>query len=60
MGSASRRSGSDQRRPGSFLRQQKRDSFAISTKVGHLLHSAIAAPEDDHGKGRGGVAIASA
>jgi len=46
--------------PGSFLRQQKRDSCAISTKVGRLLHSAIAAPEDDHCKGRGGVAIASA
>jgi D-threo-aldose 1-dehydrogenase len=32
-------------------RQQKRDSFAISTKVGCLLRSAVAAPEDDHYKG---------
>lgn len=40
-----------ERRLGSFLRQQKRDSFAISTKVGRLLRSATAAPEDDHYKG---------
>jgi D-threo-aldose 1-dehydrogenase len=39
-----------ERRLGSFLRQQKRDSFAISTKVGRLLRSATAAPEDDHYK----------
>ena len=40
-----------ERRLGSFLRQQKRDSFAISTKVGRLLRAATAAPEDDHYKG---------
>ena len=40
-----------ERRLGGFLRQQKRDSFAISTKVGRLLRSATAAPEDDHYKG---------
>jgi D-threo-aldose 1-dehydrogenase len=40
-----------ERRLGSFLRQQKRDSFAISTKVGRLLRPAAAAPEDDHYKG---------
>ena len=39
-----------ERRLGSFLRQQKRDSFAISTKVGRLLRAATAAPEDDHYK----------
>ena len=39
-----------ERRLGSFLRQQKRDSFAISTKVGRLLRSATAAPEDNHYK----------
>ena len=43
--------GSAERRLGGFLRQQKRDSFAISTKVGRLLRSATAAPEDDHYKG---------
>jgi D-threo-aldose 1-dehydrogenase len=32
-------------------RQQKRDSVAMSTKVGRLLRSAVAAPEDDHYKG---------
>jgi D-threo-aldose 1-dehydrogenase len=42
--------GSAERRLGGFLRQQKRDSFAISTKVGRLLRSATAAPEDDHYK----------
>jgi len=40
-----------ERRLGSFLRQQKRDSFATSTKVGRLLRSATAAPEDEHYKG---------
>ncbi|NOJ47616.1 aldo/keto reductase [Bradyrhizobium archetypum] len=40
-----------ERRLGRFLRRQKRDSFAISTKVGRLLRSATAAPEDDHYKG---------
>jgi D-threo-aldose 1-dehydrogenase len=33
------------------LRRQKPDSFAISTKVGRLLRSDTAAPEDDHYKG---------
>ncbi|MBR0829137.1 aldo/keto reductase [Bradyrhizobium manausense] len=40
-----------ERRLGSFLRQQKRDSFAISTKVGRLLRPATASGEDDHYKG---------
>src|SRR6476646_8683978 len=40
-----------ERRLGNFLRQQKRDSFAISTKVGRLLRSAAAAAEDAHYKG---------
>jgi D-threo-aldose 1-dehydrogenase len=40
-----------ERRLGDFLRRQKRDSFAISTKVGRLLRPANAAPEDDHYKG---------
>jgi D-threo-aldose 1-dehydrogenase len=40
-----------ERRLGSFLRRQQRDSFAISTKVGRLLRSATAATEDDHYKG---------
>ncbi len=40
-----------ERRLGGLLRRQKRDSFAISTKVGRLLRSATAAPEDDHYKG---------
>lgn len=40
-----------ERRLGSFLRRQKRDLFAISTKVGRLLRPATAAPEDDHYKG---------
>jgi D-threo-aldose 1-dehydrogenase len=40
-----------ERRLGSFLRRQKRDSFAISTKVGRLLRPTVAAPEDDHYKG---------
>jgi D-threo-aldose 1-dehydrogenase len=40
-----------ERRLGNFLRRQKRDSFAISTKVGRLLRSTMAAPEDDHYKG---------
>ena len=40
-----------ERRLGSFLRQQERDSFAISTKVGRLLRRATAALEDDHYKG---------
>jgi len=40
-----------ERRLGNFLRQQKRDSFAISTKVGRLLRSDAAAAEDAHYKG---------
>jgi D-threo-aldose 1-dehydrogenase len=41
-----------ERRLGSFLRQQKRDSFAVATKVGRLLRSPGAATvEDDHFKG---------
>ena len=40
-----------ERRLGSFLRQQARDSFAISTKVGRLLRPANAVPEDNHYKG---------
>jgi D-threo-aldose 1-dehydrogenase len=40
-----------ERRLGSFLRGQKRDSFAISTKVGRLLRPATAAAEDGHYKG---------
>jgi D-threo-aldose 1-dehydrogenase len=40
-----------ERRLGSFLRGQKRDSFAISTKVGRLLRPAAAAAEDGHYKG---------
>ena len=40
-----------ERRLGHFLRRQKRDSFAISTKVGRLLRPATAAPEDNHYKG---------
>jgi D-threo-aldose 1-dehydrogenase len=40
-----------ERRLGNFLRQQERDSFAISTKVGRLLRSAAAAAEDAHYKG---------
>ena len=40
-----------ERRLGGFLRRQKRDSFAISTKVGRLLRLATAAPEDGHYKG---------
>ena len=39
-----------ERRLGSFLRQQKRDTFAISTKVGRLLRASGAA-EDEHYKG---------
>ncbi len=39
-----------ERRLGSFLRQQKRDSFTISTKVGRLLR-ATNAGEDPHYKG---------
>ena len=40
-----------ERRLGSFLRRQQRDSFAISTKVGRLLRSATAATEVAHYKG---------
>jgi D-threo-aldose 1-dehydrogenase len=40
-----------ERRLGSFLCRQQRDSFAISTKVGRLLRSATAAAEDVHYKG---------
>jgi D-threo-aldose 1-dehydrogenase len=41
-----------ERRLGSFLRRQKRESFAVSTKVGRLLRSPGAAPaEDNHYKG---------
>jgi D-threo-aldose 1-dehydrogenase len=40
-----------ERRLGSFLRQQKRDSFAISTKVGRLLRTPDGTTvEDDHFK----------
>lgn len=38
-------------RVGGFLRQQKRDSFAISTKVGRLLRPEANSAEDDHYKG---------
>jgi D-threo-aldose 1-dehydrogenase len=41
-----------ERRLGAFLRQQKRDSYAISTKVGRLLRAGDgAAAEDEHYKG---------
>lgn len=40
-----------ERRVGGFLRQQKRDSFAISTKVGRLLRAEPNSAEDDHYKG---------
>jgi D-threo-aldose 1-dehydrogenase len=41
-----------ERRLGRFLRQQKRDSFVISTKVGRLLRASAPAPaEDGHYKG---------
>jgi D-threo-aldose 1-dehydrogenase len=41
-----------ERRLGAFLRQQKRESFAISTKVGRLLRVPDgAAAEDEHYKG---------
>lgn len=41
-----------ERRVGAFLRQQPRDSFAISTKVGRLLRAPDGASvEDDHYKG---------
>jgi D-threo-aldose 1-dehydrogenase len=40
-----------ERRLGAFLRQQKRDSFAISTKVGRLLHPDASSAEDDDYKG---------
>jgi D-threo-aldose 1-dehydrogenase len=40
-----------ERRLGAFLRQQKRDSFAISTKVGRLLHPDAGSAEDDDYKG---------
>jgi len=40
-----------ERRLGSFLRQQKRDDFTISTKVGRLLRASGAAGEDEHYKG---------
>jgi D-threo-aldose 1-dehydrogenase len=41
-----------ERRLGAFLRQQPRDSFAISTKVGRLLRApGVGSIEDDHYKG---------
>ena len=41
-----------ERRLGRFLRHQKRESFAVSTKVGRLLRPSGAAPaEDNHYKG---------
>lgn len=41
-----------ERRLGAFLRQQPRDSYAISTKVGRLLRAPDgAAAEDEHYKG---------
>jgi D-threo-aldose 1-dehydrogenase len=40
-----------ERRLGSFLRQQTRDSFTISTKVGRLLRRSGATVEDGHYKG---------
>jgi D-threo-aldose 1-dehydrogenase len=40
-----------ERRLGSFLRRQKRDSFEISTKVGRLLRPAAVTGEDGHYKG---------
>lgn len=41
-----------ERRLGAFLREQRRDSFVISTKVGRLLRASDgAAPEDEHYKG---------
>ena len=41
-----------ERRLGSFLRRQSRDSFVISTKVGRLLRSPGGVPaDDDHYKG---------
>lgn len=41
-----------ERRLGTFLRQQKRDSYAISTKVGRLLRAPDdSAAEDEHYKG---------
>lgn len=41
-----------ERRVGAFLRQQPRDSYVISTKVGRLLRAPEgAAAEDDHYKG---------
>jgi D-threo-aldose 1-dehydrogenase len=41
-----------ERRLGAFLRQQPRDSYVISTKVGRLLRAPDgAAAEDDHYKG---------
>lgn len=40
-----------ERRVGGFLRQQRRDSFAISTKVGRLLRPEANSAEDDHYKG---------
>ena len=41
-----------ERRLGAFLRQQQRDSYAVSTKVGRLLRPPQgAAAEDDHYKG---------
>src|SRR3569833_2029701 len=41
-----------ERRLGAFLRQQKRESYVISTKVGRLLRAPDgAAAEDEHYKG---------
>lgn len=40
-----------ERRLGAFLRQQPRESYAISTKVGRLLRPEANSAEDDHYKG---------
>jgi D-threo-aldose 1-dehydrogenase len=40
-----------ERRLGGFLRHQKREAFAVSTKVGRLLRSSGVAAEDNHYKG---------
>lgn len=40
-----------ERRLGAFLRQQPREAYAISTKVGRLLRPEANSAEDDHYKG---------
>lgn len=40
-----------ERRLGAFLRQQPRESYAISTKVGRLLRPDASSAEDEHYKG---------